>query len=91
MHIASNGTADGHRIGTAQVLCRNAKKDPSLPRHGQPRMCLAFRGKGLRIKEEEMAQYHKDVVVQFQPCAWYDSVLSNEWVVEVAKYVAEQG
>ena len=85
VHIASNGTADGHRIGTAQVLCRNAKKDPSLPRHGQPRMCLAFRGKGLRIKQEEMDQYHKDVVVQFQPCAWYDSVLSNKWVVEVAK------
>ena len=31
-----------------------------------------------------MAQYHKDVVVQFQPCAWYDSALSNKWVVEVA-------
>ena len=44
VHIASNGTADGHRIGTAQVLCRNAKKDPSLPRYGQPRMCLAARG-----------------------------------------------
>ena len=23
--------------------------------------------------------------MQFQPCAWYDSVLSNKWVVEVAK------
>ena len=48
---------------------------------------MAFRasGKGVRIKQEEMNQYHKDVVVQFQPCVWYDSVLSNKWVVEVAK------
>ena len=85
VHIASNGTADGHRIGTAQVLCRNRPKMPNLPRHGQPKMCMAFRGKGLRISQEEMKQYHKDVHVQFQPCAWYDSVLSNKWVMEVAK------
>ena len=48
-------------------------------------MCLEFRGKGLRIKQEEMDQCHKDAVVQFQPCAWYGLVLPNNWVVKVTK------
>ena len=86
VHIAANGTADGHCIGTAQVLCRNLPKDPSHPRCGQPKMCLAFKGKGLRISNEEVAQYHPDVYVQWQKCAWYDSILSNKWVLNVAKH-----
>ena len=84
MHIASNGTADGHRIGTAQVLCRNLPKIFSLTLRGQPKMCLCFKGKGLRIGLHETQQYHKSVFVQWQKCAWYDSVLSNKWVVDVA-------
>lgn len=84
VHIASNGSADSHRFATLQVLLRN-RVIPSLPRRGQPRLCVCFRGKGLaKAVLEEAALYHPDVVVQFQPKAWYDSALCNKWVVDYA-------
>ena len=83
VHICSNGSADSHRFATLQVLVRNLNK-PDLPRNGQPKLCIYFRGKGLRISVEERAAYDPDVVVQFQPKAWYDSALCNKWVLDYA-------
>lgn len=83
VHIASNGSADGHRICTLQVLCRNIAKS-NKPRGGQPRMVICFKGLGVRISADERSQYHKDVYVMFQKKAWYDGATCNKWVVEVA-------
>ena len=83
VHIASNGAADSHRFCTLQVFLRN-RMDPSLPRHGQPRLCLCFRGTGARISAQEQEQYHPDVVVMWQRKAWYDSATCNKWVVQYA-------
>lgn len=83
VHIASNnGSSDAKRFGTLQVLCRNKAHDATLPRGGQPRLCMCFRGKGLRISIDEQVQYHADVYVQWQKNAWYDSVTSNRYVAE---------
>ena len=79
--IAANDGFDKHRWATLQVLIRN-RKVASLPRHGQPQLCMAFRGTGQRITTEEKEQYHPDVVVLFQPKAWFDGPLCNEWVLE---------
>ena len=79
VHIASNGSADSHRFCTLQVCVRNLK-DPSLPRCGQPRLCMCFRGTGTRIGERETEQYHPDVVVLWQPKAWFDSNTCNKWI-----------
>ena len=83
VHVASNGAADGHRFCTLQVCIRNLN-DPTKPRHGQPKLCICFRGTGQRIGEQEFAQYHPDVIVQWQPKAWYDSNLCNKWVAAYA-------
>ena len=68
-----------------QILVRN-RKDPHLPRCGQPRLtvCICFRGTGKQIAEEERRQYHPDVHVLFQPKAWFDAATCNKWVMEVA-------
>ena len=79
VHIASNGSADGHRFCTLQLCVRNVV-DPTKPRNGQPRLCICFRGTGQRISESEIAQYHPDVVVQWQAKAWYDANLCNKWI-----------
>lgn len=83
VHVACNGSADSHRFATLQVLVRNATDD-RLPRCGQPRLCMCFRGTGQRISDAEKAQYHKDVVVMWQPKAWFDSATCNKWVVGYA-------
>ena len=83
VHVASNGSADSHRICTLQVLLRNLI-DPAKPRRGQPRLCICFKGKGIRIGDDEKSQYHPNVYVQWQPKAWYDSKTSNQWVVDYA-------
>ena len=65
------------------MLLRNVVDD-SLPRRGQPRLCICFRGTGCRISQEEKDQYHVDVFVMWQPKAWYDSATCNKYVVEYA-------
>ena len=84
--IASNEAFDKYRWCTLQILLLN-RKLTHLPRHGQPRLCMCFRGTGQRIGDDERAQYHPDVhdIVLFQPKAWFDSVTCNKWVVEVVK------
>eukprot|EP00656_Telonema_subtile_P040205 TRINITY_DN4526_c0_g1_i2.p1 TRINITY_DN4526_c0_g1~~TRINITY_DN4526_c0_g1_i2.p1 ORF type:complete len:397 (-),score=39.76 TRINITY_DN4526_c0_g1_i2:153-1343(-) len=81
VHIAANGSADGHRICTLQVLCRN-RIVPDAPRRGQPRLCVIFRGTGKRISAAELAEYHADVHVMWQPKAWADATTSNRYVVD---------
>lgn len=81
--IAANEAFDKYRWCTLQILLRN-RKDPSLPRHGQPKLTICFRGTGSRIAPEERAQYHADVVVLFQPKAWFDAATCNKWVMELA-------
>ncbi len=83
VHIASNETADNHRECTLQV-CIRACKIPSLPRHGQPKLGICFRGQGIRISAAEKASYHPDVLVMWDKKAWYNSVKCNEWVVLAA-------
>lgn len=82
IHIAANSDSDGKRFGSLQVLCRNKAHDPSLPRGGQPRLCICFRGKGLRISADELDQYHEDVFVLWHPKAWFDSECTNKYVAQ---------
>ena len=44
------------------------------------RPAIIFRGTGLRIKESEKLQYHKDVDVYWQKKAWVDTPVAVEWV-----------
>ena len=83
VRIAANGNADNYRIGTLQVLIRN-RINAKLPRRGQPPLTMCFRGTGQRISKDEWAAYRSDVVVQFQPKAWYDSALTKKWVAQYA-------
>ena len=83
VHAASNGSADSYHFCTLQVLLRNVK-DPNLPQHGQPKLCICFRGTGARIGEDETSQYRSNVIVMWQPKAWYDSATCNKWVTEYA-------
>ena len=83
MCIAANDAFDKHRWATLQILCGNFK-DPSKPRHGQPKLGMAFRGTGARISEEEKSQYHTDIDVFFQGKAWFDGPLCNKWVIDAA-------
>ena len=83
VHIATNGTADSHRECTLQV-CIRAFKDPSLPRCGQPKLVICFKGQGKRISKSETDQYDKDVVIQWDPKAWYNAKMCNKWAVLAA-------
>ena len=83
VHIASNGAADSHRFCTLQICIRN-KIDEALPRFGQPRLCICFRGTGQRVSDEEKKAYHPDVVVMWQRKAWYDAATCNKWIAEYA-------
>ena len=39
---------------------------------------------GARISDEETQQYHPDVIVMWQPKAWYDNATCNKWVAMYA-------
>ena len=64
---------DGKRFCTLQIIARGENGDPSLPRRGQPKIGVIFRGQGKRISNEEKASWHPDVHVRFQPKAWADT------------------
>ena len=81
--IHANSDSDKHRFCTLQVFARN-RIVPTLPRYGQPKLTICFRGTGTRIKAVELQAYHTDVNVQWQKKAWYDSLTTNKWVVECA-------
>ena len=45
----------------------------------QQRPAIVFRGQG-RVSQAERDGYHQDVDVYWQPNAWVDSTVANEWV-----------
>ena len=47
----------------------------------QPRAAIIFRGKGLRIAAEERSQWDPRVDVYFQPKAWLNDPVLDEWVI----------
>ena len=46
----------------------------------QAKAAIIFRGKGLRISQQEKDQYHKNVDVYFQPNAWFDTETAIKWI-----------
>ena len=89
VHIATNGTADSHRECTLQV-CIRGFKDESLPRCGQPRLVICFKGQGKRIAKSEIDQYHSDVIIMWDPKAWYNAKKCNEWAVLAAAEIIKK-
>ena len=69
--IAQPGSGLEKRQCTLQICVRAAGE--------QPRLAIIFRGKGMRISEDEKASWHKDVDVYFQPNAWADTEFSKKW------------
>ena len=82
--------AGGKRFCTLNILARGHNGDPSKPRRGQPKLCIIFRGQGKQISEAELAARHPDVNVRFQPKAWADDELCEDFAaVEVHEATAE--
>lgn len=50
-------------------------------RHLQPPAAIIFRGKGKRISKAERASWDERVHVYFQPRAWYNGEVGDEWTV----------
>ena len=50
-----------------------------MPRHGQPKLCVIFRGQGKQISQNERDARHSDVQVRFQPKAWADDQLCEDF------------
>ena len=69
--IAQPGSGLEKRQCTLQICVRAAGE--------QPRLAIIFRGKGMRISDDEKASWHKDVDVYFQPNAWADTEFSKKW------------
>ena len=77
---------DGKRFCTLQVAARCANGSPNLPRHGQERLLIIFRGTGKRISPEERKAWHPDVWVRFQKKAWADEALCEDYaLIEMAE------
>ena len=76
---SDRGDADVKRMGTLHILIQCA---PVGTR--QPKPLLIFRGKGIRIPTRERQNWHPDVDVMFQPKAWVDANLAQQWVLKCA-------
>ena len=80
---------DGKRFCTLQVAARCANGSPNLPRHGQARLLVIFRGTGKRISPEEREAWHPDVWVRFRKKAWADEALCEDYaLIEMAEITA---
>ena len=80
---------DGKRFCTLQVAARCSNGSPDVPRRGQPRLSIIFRGTGKRISPEERAAWHPDVWVRFQKKAWADEAMCEDYaLVEMAEITA---
>ena len=80
---------DGKRFCTLQVAARCANGSSNLPRHGQARLLVIFRGTGKRISPEEREAWHPDVWVRFQKKAWADEALCEDYaLIEMAEITA---
>ena len=54
----------------------------------QPRLCIVFRGKGLRISDAERKSYHQGVDVFYQENAWVK--VAVEWVEKTLNPIVEE-
>ena len=63
---------------TLQLCCRYVDNEFAAT---QPRAAIIFRGKGLRIAAEERSQWDPRVDVYFQPKAWLNDPVLDEWVI----------
>lgn len=58
----------------------------------QPPLGVIFRGKGKRISEDEKKAWHPSTHVFFQPNAWMDINVANEWMEKtLEKFVKDEG
>ena len=74
---------------SVQVAARCSNGSPDVPRRGQPRLSIIFRGTGKRISPEERAAWHPDVWVRFQKKAWADEAMCEDYaLVEMAEITA---
>jgi hypothetical protein len=76
--LAGAKADDGKRFCTLHVLARAHNGDSLLPRHGQPKLGLIFRGLGVRVSKAERVGYHPDVNVRFQKKAWAEEFAGKE-------------
>ena len=87
--LVGNKQDDGKRFCTLQVAARCSNGSSDLPRCGQPKLTVIFRGTGKRISPEERAAWHPDVWVRFQKRAWADDGLCEDYaLVEMAEITA---
>ena len=70
--ISQPGSGLDKRQCTLQVCFR--------PSGEQPRIGIIFRGKGMRITDDERNAWHEDVHVFFQENAWADTKFSLDWL-----------
>ena len=77
--LAGAKADDGKRFCTLQIVARASNGDASMPRHGQPKLCVIFRGQGKQISQNERDARHSDVQVRFQPKAWADDQLCEDF------------
>lgn len=73
--ISQPGSGLDKRQCSLQVMFRSEGK--------QPAVSVIFRGKGLRITQEEKDAWHPDVKVFFQTNAWMDHKVNMEWAEKV--------
>ena len=81
--ISQPGSGLDKRQCSLQVMFR--------PEGEQPQISIIFRGKGLRISQEEKDAWHPDVQVFFQTNAWMDQKVNMEWTEKVLfKFVEKE-
>lgn len=76
--LAGTKADDGKRFCTLQIIARAWNGPADVPRRGQPKIGLIFRGSGQRVSSEEQSSWHPDVHVRFQPKAWADAEYCEE-------------
>ena len=80
---------DGKRFCTLQVAARCSNGAADLPRCGQAKLTISFRGTGKRTSPEVRAAWHPDVCVRFQKKAWADEAVCEDYaLVEMAEITA---
>jgi len=80
--VWAKGGASGswtHRFATLQLCVRMCKPREDAKFRGQSRPSIIFKGKG-HITAAERAEYHEDVNVDFNDCAWANNEYCMDWV-----------
>ena len=80
-----NSDSDEKRLATLQLTVRAAKKGEK-----QPRPTVIFRGKGMRVSEEERKAWDKRVHVTWQPKAWADREWCMKWGLSEYKRIVDE-